>query len=72
LLAEAGIDYVLVPQIIARPASLETMFRWRPPLTEPELMPADVGAAPYLRLVFDADGASVYQLDETLVMSREP
>ncbi len=73
LLAESGIDYVLVPQIVSQPASLETMFRWRPPLTEPDLMPTDVGAAPYLRLVFDADGASVYQwIDEALVISHEP
>ncbi|MBL8157780.1 MAG: hypothetical protein JNM70_26790, partial [Anaerolineae bacterium] len=29
LLREANIRYVIVPQIVANPASFETMFRWR-------------------------------------------
>jgi hypothetical protein len=60
LLAEAGIDYVLVPQIVSDPASLAAMYRWRAPLTPPELLPTTVADAPYLSLVFEQDGAQVY------------
>lgn len=62
LLADAGIDYVIVPQIVTNPQSIETMFRWRPPFTEATAMRSSVADAPYLELVFDADGAQVYQL----------
>ncbi len=61
LLDEAGIDYVIVPQLVTNPASIETMFRWRPPFTEALAMQSRVDDAPYLRLVFDADGARVYE-----------
>lgn len=60
LLAAAGIDYVIVPQIMTNPASIETMFRWRPPLEEWRLMRSSPAEAPYLRLVFDDGGAQVY------------
>jgi len=62
LLADAGIDYVIVPQLVTNPDSLETLFRWRPPFEgwiEMRSTPAD---APYLELVFDANGAQIYQL----------
>jgi hypothetical protein len=61
LLAEAGIDYVIVPQVVTNPDSIETMFRWRPPFTELLDMRSRVEDAPYLRLLFDADGARVYE-----------
>jgi hypothetical protein len=61
LLADAGIDYVLVPQVVTNPASLETMFRWRAPFTEALAMRSRVEDAPYLRLIFDSDGARVYE-----------
>jgi len=61
LLRAAGIDYVIVPQIITNPASIDTMMRWRPPLDNSVQMQSAVSAAPYLELVFDQDGAQVYQ-----------
>jgi hypothetical protein len=61
LLEAAGIDYVLVPQIVTNPASIETMFRWRAPFTEALDMRSRVDDARYLRLLFDADGARVYE-----------
>jgi hypothetical protein len=61
LLAEAGIDYVIVPQVVTDPASIGTMFRWRVPFTELLDMRSRVEDAPYLRLLFDADGARVYE-----------
>lgn len=61
LLREAGIDYVIVPQIVTNPESIATMFRWRAPFTELIEMRSDVEDAPYLRLVLDVDGAQVYE-----------
>lgn len=62
LLEEAGVEYVIVPQIVTRPDSIEEMFRWRPPFTEATIMQSAVADAPYLELVFDANGAQVFQL----------
>ena len=62
LLAQAGIDYVIVPQIVTDPESINEMFRWRAPFTEAIEMRSSVADAPYLELLFDADGAQVYQL----------
>jgi hypothetical protein len=61
LLEAAGIDYVIVPQVVTNPASIETMFRWRAPFTEALAMRSLIEDTPYLRLVFDADGARVYE-----------
>ena len=61
LLEAAGIDYVIVPQIVTNPASIETMFRWRAPFTEALDMRSQVDDAPYLSLVFDSEGARVYE-----------
>ena len=60
LLSEAGIDYVIVPQIVTNPASMAEMFRWRPPFTDEVSMQSAVADAPYLSLVFDQNGAQVY------------
>jgi hypothetical protein len=60
LLIEANIDYVIVPQIVTNPNSIEEAFRWRmPELLAMASTPAD---APYLALVFEDDGAQVYAL----------
>lgn len=61
-LREAGITYVIVPQIVTDPASLETMFRWRPPIADMVQPAAPVSQAPYLELAFEQDGAQVYRL----------
>jgi hypothetical protein len=61
LLGNSGIDYVIVPQVVTSPASIETMYRWRAPFTEALEMRSFVADAPYLRLVFDADGAQIYE-----------
>lgn len=60
LLQAAGIDYVIVPQIITNPESLTTMFRWRLPVDNLE-MQSMVSEADYLRLVFESEGAQVYE-----------
>ncbi len=61
LLDEAGIDYVIVPQLVTNPDSIAGMFRWRTPFTELIEMQSSLADAPYLRLVFDQDGAQVYE-----------
>jgi hypothetical protein len=58
LLEEAGVDYVLVPQIISNPESLQTMVRWRGPFLEETV--SSVADVPWLTLVFDSNGAQVY------------
>jgi hypothetical protein len=63
LLSEAGIDYVIVPQIVTNPASMAEMFRWRPPFTTQVPMQSSVADAPYLSLVFDQNGAQVYAVE---------
>ncbi len=65
LLARYDVSYVLVPQVVNRPETLKMMFRWRPPLPGAASYGA-VGDAPYLKLVFDADGAQVYQVTSAL------
>jgi hypothetical protein len=62
LLREAGIDYVIVPQIVTDPASIETMYRWRAPFTAAYPMQSQVADAPYLERVYDQDGAQVYRV----------
>jgi hypothetical protein len=61
LLEAAGIDYVVVPQIVTNPDSLETMFRWRPQSADRIEMQSSLDDAPYLEQVFDQNGAQVYQ-----------
>ncbi len=63
-LRAAGIDYVIVPQVIADPASLDTMIRWRPPLPGAVQMRSQVSDAPYLEPVFNQGGAAVYQVKD--------
>ncbi len=62
LLREAGIDYVLVPQLVTDPASMETMFRWRTPFTGLIEMQSTVAEADYLERVADFEGAQVYRV----------
>lgn len=64
LLREAGVDYVIVPQVVTNPGSVTEQFRWAVPFTETVPMESAVGDADYLELVFDAEGAQVYQLVE--------
>jgi hypothetical protein len=63
LLRTAGIDYVIIPQVIANPANIQHMFRWRDP-TSQIIMKSALVDAPYLTLVFDDDGAQVYAVAE--------
>ncbi len=56
------VDYVLVPQIFAEPDRYTNMVRWHKPLDEAvSYLKTPVSDAPYLRLVYDEDGAQVYQ-----------
>jgi hypothetical protein len=61
LLAQYGISYVLVPQIISQPDALERMIRWRPPVPEAAGY-GPLAPTPFLELVFDLDGAQVYRV----------
>lgn len=63
LLREAGISHVIVPQIVTDPASFASMWRWNPATFTDHIEAASTpGDAPYLELVFDEQGARVYQL----------
>ena len=62
LLAAAGVDYLIVPQIVGNPDSFETAWRWNTPPAWDFPMRSAVSDAPYLELVFEADGAQVYAL----------
>jgi hypothetical protein len=61
LLAQYGIDYVLVPQVFGQPETLAGMVRWRPPLPEAAGY-GQVTETPYLKLVQDFEGAQIYQV----------
>ncbi len=63
LLADYRVDYVLVPQVFGNPASLDDALRWRAPIPEAaSYLSTPVSDAPYLQLVYDNDGAQIYQL----------
>ncbi len=62
LLQNAGVDYVIVPQVVGNPASFAAHFRWRRPFTDLIDMQSAVADADYLERVFDADGAQIYRL----------
>ncbi len=62
LLRDAGIDYVIVPQVIGSPAAFDQMWRWERPFTDAFPMQSAVSDAPYLTLVFDQNGAQVYEV----------
>lgn len=57
---EAGVNYVLVPQVIGKPASFASAQRWRPPFIEP--LHSSFAAAAYLELVQDFDGAQIWRV----------
>ena len=59
-LRAAGVDYVLVPQIIGRPDSLAGAMRWRPPFVEP--MQSHFAESDYLELIQDFDGAQIWKV----------
>ena len=61
-LIAAGIDYVLVPQIVAAPESLAQAWRWHEPDAWKLPMASAVAEAEYLQRVFERDGAQVYAL----------
>lgn len=65
LLRAHGIDYVIVPQIVAIPDSLETAWRWNEPFAWAFEMQSSVADAPYLEQVFETDGAQVYRVEES-------
>jgi hypothetical protein len=63
VLEDYHIQYVLVPQIFGNPDSFKDMLRWRHPVDEAAgYMQTPVSAAPYLRLVYNQDGAQVYEV----------
>ena len=63
VLRAAGVRYVLVPQIVGNPASYADMLRWRRPVPEAQsYLKTPVSSAPYLQLVYDKDGAQVYEV----------
>ena len=62
LMYEHGIDYVVVPQWLNRPALLPRQLRWREPARLPQH--SRFSDAKYLELVADFDGAQVWQLKD--------
>jgi hypothetical protein len=58
------VQYVIVPQVFGNPASIEDMVRWREPLPEAAsyLQASRVEDAPYLALVYEKEGAQVYEV----------
>ncbi len=56
----AGVDYILVPQVLGRPESLAEAMRWHVPFAEP--MKSSFADAPYLELVKDFDGAQIWKV----------
>ena len=71
LLTEAGIDYVIVPQIVSNLDSFATAWRWNQPFAWAFTMETAVADAPYLELVFEADGAQVFQRIDTAQIQQE-
>ena len=72
LLAHYGVNYVLVPQIVTRPETLQLVgadiFRWRPP-SPGTILNVHLEALPYLELVYDDGGAQVYAV-RTIAVAR--
>lgn len=65
LLRDAGIDYIIVPQIISNPGSLDSSWRWaEPDAWEAFEMQAVVSQGAYLAQIFVQDGAEVYAVLE--------
>jgi hypothetical protein len=62
LMRRHGVDYVLLPQIVARPDLFPEMLRWRRPDLPAQLSSFD--DAGYLEQVADFDGAAVYRVRE--------
>lgn len=61
-LREAGVSYVLVPQVVGNPAAFERMWRWREPFAWELPARSTVAEAPYLALAADFDGAQVWRV----------
>jgi hypothetical protein len=64
LLRDAGIDYVIVPQLVTNPASIDTMFRWGDTWADDIKMRSRVADAAYLQRVFNDGGAEVYAISD--------
>jgi hypothetical protein len=63
LLDKYGVRYVLVPQVFGNPSSFEDMVRWRKPLDEAAAhFQTSISDRSYLRLVYEQDGAQVYEV----------
>lgn len=63
LLIRAGVRYVLVPQVFGDPGRFADMLRWRDPIPEAQsFRTSELGQIPYLRLVYERDGAQVYEV----------
>jgi hypothetical protein len=60
LLTQYGVTHIIVPEVVADPASFADHWRWRRPFTEQLEMTSAVADAPYLTAVFANGGAQVY------------
>ena len=66
LFREMGVSYVLVPQVFGDPSRFEDMIRWMGPLPEAAVYsPTSFKDIPYLQLVYERDGAQVYEVKAT-------
>jgi len=63
LFVKAGVQYVIVPQVFVDPGAFGEMIRWRSPLDEAAgYNSSAVEDVPYLRLVYENDGAQVFEV----------
>jgi hypothetical protein len=67
LFRELGVSYVLVPQVFGGSGRFEHRVRWLDPLPTATVYPSIIfEGIPYLRLVYERDGARVYEVRATL------
>jgi hypothetical protein len=63
LLEQYNVRYVLVPQVFGDPDRFTEMVRWREPVDEATRYDvAAIRRASYLRLIYEQDGAQVYEV----------
>lgn len=71
LFREMRVDYVLVPQVFGNPSHPREVTRWIDPLPEAAAYSTvALKNVPYLRLVFERDGAQVYEVVTTSLVRK--
>ena len=72
IFCEMGVSYVLVPQDFGDLSRLERLIRWMGPLPTAAVYPSiPLENIPYLHLVYEQDGAQVYEVRATQGSCRQ-